>query len=77
MPLRAASFEEWWERTSALAGPLSRILASLPEPAGRALVDRVREAAAPYTTATGLEFQGHASRRLKFPGVSLIATARR
>ena len=67
MPLRAASFEEWWERTSALAGPLSRILAGLPEPAAHELRERVREAAAGYATAAGLEF----------PGVSLIATARR
>ena len=67
VPLRADSFEQWWERTSALAGPLSAILASLPEPAVRALGERVREAAAPSATAAGLEF----------PGVSLIATARR
>jgi SAM-dependent methyltransferase len=67
VPLRTDSFEQWWERTSALAGPLSAILASLPEPAARALVERVREAAAPYATAAGLDF----------PGVSLIATARR
>jgi SAM-dependent methyltransferase len=67
VPLRAASFEEWWERTSALAGPLSAILAALPEPAARALSERVRQAAAGYATADGLEF----------PGVSLIATARR
>ena len=67
MPLRAASFEEWWTRTSALAGPLSAILAGLPEPAGQALRERVREAARPYATATGLDF----------PGVSLIVSARR
>lgn len=67
VPLRAASLEQWWERTSALAGPLTAILASLPEPAVRALVDRLREAAAPYAATTGLEF----------PGVSLIATAQR
>ena len=51
VPLRAASFEEWWERTSALAGPLSRILAGLPEPAAHELRERVREAVAGYTTA--------------------------
>jgi ubiquinone/menaquinone biosynthesis C-methylase UbiE len=66
VPLRAASFEEWWTRTSALAGPLSAILADLPEPAARELRERVREAARPYATAAGLEF----------PGVSLIALAR-
>ena len=31
VPARAASFEEWWQRTSALAGPLAAILESLPE----------------------------------------------
>lgn len=67
VPLRAASFEEWWARTSALAGPLTTILASLPEPARQALSARVREAAGAYRTGTGLEF----------PGVSLIASARR
>src|SRR5918999_17853 len=63
VPLRAPSFEQWWERTSALAGPLSTILATLPEPAERALLARLREAAAAYETPAGLEF----------PGVSLIA----
>ena len=67
VPLRSASFEECWERTSALAGPLSRILAGLPEPAVHELRERVRRAVAGYATAAGL----------KFPGVSLIATARR
>ena len=36
-PLRAGSFEEWWARTSALAGPLAKILAGLPEEAKDAL----------------------------------------
>src|SRR3954471_3964520 len=30
VPLRTASFDEWWGRTTALAGPLSAILAALP-----------------------------------------------
>jgi SAM-dependent methyltransferase len=66
VPLRAASFEEWWERTSALAGPLAAILASLPEPAARSLADRAREAARAYETPSGLEL----------PGLSLVASAR-
>jgi SAM-dependent methyltransferase len=65
--LRAASFEEWWSRTSALAGPLAKLLASLPEPAARALEARAREAAAAYETPAGLEF----------PGVTLLAAGRR
>jgi SAM-dependent methyltransferase len=66
VPLRAASFEEWWTRTSALAGPLSAILAALPEPAVQALIARRHEATTVYTTAAGLDF----------PGVSLVASAR-
>jgi SAM-dependent methyltransferase len=67
VPLRAASFAEWWGRTSALAGPLAKVLASLPEEAAQALGARLREATRAYRTPTGLEF----------PGVSLIAVARR
>lgn len=67
VPLRAASFQEWWERTSALAGPLAKILASLPEPAAEALGARLREATGAYGTPAGLEL----------PGVSLVAAARR
>ena len=68
VPLRSASFDEWWGRTSALAGPLAAILASMPEPAVQALRERAREAARPYETASG---------GLDFPGVTLIAAAQR
>ena len=68
VPLRTASFEEWWRRTSALAGPLSAILASMPEAAVQALRDRAREAVRDYETASG---------GLDFPGVTLIASGRR
>jgi SAM-dependent methyltransferase len=67
VPLHATSFEEWWARTSSLAGPLARILADLPEPVTAALRARLREAVRPYETPAGLDF----------PGVSLLATARR
>jgi SAM-dependent methyltransferase len=66
VPLRVGSFDEWWERTTALAGPLARMLASMPDEAQRALRDRAREAALAYETPTGLEF----------PGVTLLASAR-
>jgi len=66
-PLRAGSFDEWWERTSALAGPLAKVLAGLSEEALQALHARLREAVAPYETAAGIEI----------PGVTLIASARR
>jgi ubiquinone/menaquinone biosynthesis C-methylase UbiE len=67
VPLRAATFDEWWERTCALAGPLARILASLPAQAEEHVRARARAAVAPYETADGLEI----------PGVTLIASARR
>jgi SAM-dependent methyltransferase len=67
VPLRAGSFEEWWTRTTALAGPLATILGSLPEPAERALRTRLREATRAYETPDGIEL----------PGLSLIAAARR
>jgi hypothetical protein len=65
VPLRSVSFEDWWTRTSALAGPLAKVLASLPAEAEQAIRARVREAVAPYATPAGLEF----------PGVTLIASA--
>jgi SAM-dependent methyltransferase len=68
VPLRAASFDEWWARTSALAGPLSAILASIPAAGVQALRERARDAARPYETASG---------GLDFPGVTLIAFGRR
>jgi SAM-dependent methyltransferase len=68
VPLRAASFDEWWGRTTALAGPLSAILAAMPEEAVRALRERARVAVRPYETASG---------GLDFPGETLIAAGRR
>jgi SAM-dependent methyltransferase len=68
VPLRASSFDEWWSRTSALAGPLAMILAHLPEDGRRALRARLQAATAPYETGAG---------RLEFPGVTLLAAGRR
>ena len=67
-PLRAGSFEEWWERTSALAGPLTKILAALPEGAAQALSARLRESVRPYTTPSGA---------VEIPGLTLVAAASR
>lgn len=67
VPLRAASFEEWWTRTCALAGPLAAILAALPEDALQAISARLRADVAGYRTPTGLVL----------PGVTLLASARR
>jgi SAM-dependent methyltransferase len=66
-PYRAASFEQWWARISALSGPLAQRLAALPEPAAQALQARAREASDAYLTPSGLEF----------PGVALVARAAR
>ncbi len=67
VPLRAASFDDWWTRTCALAGPLATILGSLPDAGKAALRARVQEAASRYRTPDGL----------LFPGVSLIGAARK
>jgi hypothetical protein len=67
VPLRTASFDVWWERTTALAGPLSAILAAMPEESVEALRERARAAVRPYETASG---------GLDFPGETLIAAAR-
>jgi SAM-dependent methyltransferase len=66
VPLRAESFEEWWTRTIALAGPLARILPSLPEGSVEALRARAQDAVGAYATLGGLEL----------PGVALIAAGR-
>ena len=66
-PLHAGAFEKWWTRTSSLAGPLTTILASLPEGARLSLRARLAESVAPFQTPAGLEF----------PGVNLLATGRR
>ena len=66
-PYRAATVEEWWERSAALAGPLAQRLAALPEHVARALFVRARTAIGAYATPAGLEI----------PGLSLIAAATR
>src|SRR3954469_1866306 len=61
VPLRAGSFDEWWARTTALAGPMAQLLKQLPEAELRTRArDRVHE----YLTPGGLEI----------PGVTLIAS---
>jgi SAM-dependent methyltransferase len=66
VPLQAASFEDWWTRTTALAGPLAGVLAALPAETRQAIVGDLRDATAPYRTPAGLAF----------PGSTLIASAR-
>jgi ubiquinone/menaquinone biosynthesis C-methylase UbiE len=63
VPLEAGSFDEGWHRTAALAGPLSSILAGLPDEARTAIEARLEEAVRPYRTAGG---------GLRFPGMALL-----
>lgn len=67
LPLRVATFDDWWSWTTALAGPLSKVLAAMPEPALFSVKELAREAAAPYRAPNGLEF----------PGLTQVAFARR
>jgi len=66
VPLRMASFDDWWSRTSALAGPLTKIMEALPEEAIAGIRGHAREAVRPYETSDGLEL----------PGVTLLASGR-
>lgn len=59
----AASFEEYWKRTSALAGPLSKILAGLPPERIERLKEKLQDSLAPFDGPNGL----------KIPGVALVA----
>jgi hypothetical protein len=65
--MQAPSFDEWWDRTTALAGPVAGIIAALDATATHELLERVQRAAARYEAPNGFAF----------PGVTLLATARR
>ncbi len=67
VPMHVGSFDEWWLRTSALAGPLAGIIAAMPPEARDGLRSHLREAAAGFESPTGLDF----------PGLSLLASGRR
>jgi SAM-dependent methyltransferase len=66
-PWRGASFDQWWQVTSALAGPLANLLEAQPPEALEAMRSHARQALSEYETAEGLEI----------PGVNLVGTARR
>ncbi len=66
-PWRGASFDQWWLVSSALAGPLAKLLEAQPPEAVDAIRAHAREALSGYETADGLEI----------PGVTLVGTARR
>jgi SAM-dependent methyltransferase len=65
VPWRGSSFDEWWSRTTALAGPVAKLLEAQPPEAVKAIRSRAEESLARYETADGLEI----------PGVTLVATA--
>ena len=67
VPLEMDSFDAWWARTSALAGPLTTIMGALPGEALAAIRNRAHDMVRPYETSAGLEL----------PGVTLLATGRR
>lgn len=67
VPVRAGSFDEWWDRTCALAGPLTKILASVSAEAREAMRTHARNAARTYETAHGIAL----------PGLALLASGRR
>jgi ubiquinone/menaquinone biosynthesis C-methylase UbiE len=68
VPTIAPSFEAWWDRTSALAGPLANILPLLPDEARAELAERLRVDTAPYMGSDGA---------LAIPGESWVLVARR
>jgi ubiquinone/menaquinone biosynthesis C-methylase UbiE len=67
VPLRSPSFESWWSRTAAVAGPVVRIIAGLDASKRVAMEEDLRAATASYTTDDGLVL----------PGVALIGCGRR
>jgi len=67
VPLRMPTFEAWWTRTKAIAGPVAAMLASLDAATSAALEDHVRAAVQQYATPSGLDL----------PGLALVVSARR
>ncbi len=63
--LAASCFEEWWTRTSGLAGPVAKIIANLPSAAQAKLEGDLRSAVEPYAQVGG---------SLCLPGLSLVVT---
>jgi 2-polyprenyl-3-methyl-5-hydroxy-6-metoxy-1,4-benzoquinol methylase len=66
VPWVGASFEEWWERTAALAGPVAKLLEAQPPEAVDSIRSSAHELLARYETGDGLVI----------PGTTLVAGAR-
>jgi SAM-dependent methyltransferase len=67
VPVGARSFDEWWNRTRQIAGPLALILANLDDGTRQSIEGALRVKAERYQTDAGIEL----------PGVALLAIARR
>jgi SAM-dependent methyltransferase len=67
VPTRDASFEDYWELRTDLAGPLKSLLATLPAQDLVVIRETVRERLSRYQTAAGLTL----------PGLAYIGCARR
>jgi SAM-dependent methyltransferase len=66
-PMRTSSVDEWWSLVPSLAGPLARVLQSLPAEVSAAIRGRVDVAMADFATPEGYEL----------PGVSILGVGRR
>jgi ubiquinone/menaquinone biosynthesis C-methylase UbiE len=67
VPTHDASFEDYWDLRTDLAGPLKRILGTLPPEDLAAIREKVRSRLARYQTTDGL----------RIPGVAYVSSARR
>jgi len=67
VPWRGADFDEWWRRTTALAGPVAKLLEAQPAETVEEIQATARRTLERYETADGLEI----------PGVTLVGSARR
>ena len=67
VPMRAPSFDAWWERTCALAGPLAKVPGVTSPQARDAIREHAREAVRDYEQPGQLEL----------PGLALLVSGRR
>lgn len=67
VPLQSPTFEAWWTRTRAIAGPVAALIDHLDASTAAALKDHLRAAVEQYLTPDGLSF----------PGLALLVSARR
>lgn len=68
VPTHDASFEEYWQLRTELAGPMKRVLAGLPSEARARTRETVREKLSQYLTAAGV---------LTIPGLAYVGSAQR